>query len=80
MMMMGVVTALLVAFTLFPSIMRLLKTDESQLGTGLRLNLTGFLARATDRLNNTVLVIYGLILLFSVIGLSQLNLSGHEPV
>ena len=73
MMMMGVVTALLVAFTLFPSIMRLLKTDESQLGTGLRLNLTGFLARATDRLNNTVLVIYGLILLFSVIGLSQLR-------
>ena len=73
MMMMGVVTALLVAFTLFPSIMSLLKTDESQLGTGLRLNLTGFLARATDRLNNTVLVIYGLILLFSVIGLSQLR-------
>ena len=73
MMMMGVVTALLVAFTLFPSIMSLLKTDESPLGTGLRLNLTGFLARATDRLNNTVLVIYGLILLFSMIGLSQLR-------
>lgn len=73
MMMMGVVTALLVAFTLFPSIMSLLKADESQLGTGLRLNLTGFLARATDRLNNTVLVIYGLILLFSMMGLSQLR-------
>ena len=73
MMMMGVVTALSVAFTLFPSIMSLLKTDASQLGTGLRLNLTGFLARATDRLNNTVLVIYGLILLFSMIGLSQLR-------
>ena len=73
MMMMGVVTALLVAFTLFPSIMSLLKTDASRLGTGLRLNLTGFLARATDRLNNTVLVIYGLILLFSMIGLSQLR-------
>ena len=73
MMMMGVVTALLVAFTLFPSIMSLLGTDESQLATGLRLNLTGFLARATDKLNNTVLVIYGLILLFSMIGLSQLR-------
>ena len=73
MMMMGVVTALLVAFTLFPSIMSLLKTDASRFGTGLRLNLTGFLARATDRLNNTVLVIYGLILLFSMIGLSQLR-------
>ena len=73
MMMMGVVTALLVAFTLFPSIMSLLKPDESQLATGLRLNLTGFLAHATDKLNNTVLVIYGLILIFSIIGLSQLR-------
>ncbi|MED5310705.1 MAG: MMPL family transporter, partial [Pseudomonadota bacterium] len=73
MMMMGVVTALLVAFTLFPSIMSLLGADESQLATGLRLNLTGFLARATDKLNNTVLVIYGLILLFSMIGLGQLR-------
>ena len=73
MMMMGVVTALLVAFTLFPSIMSLLKPDESQRATGLRLNLTGFLAHATDKLNNTVLVIYGLILIFSIIGLSQLR-------
>ena len=73
MMMMGVVTALLVAFTLFPSIMSLLGADESQLATGLRLNLTGFLARATDKLNNTVLVIYGLILLFSMIGLGLLR-------
>ena len=73
MMMMGVVTALLVAFTLFPSIMSLLGTDESHFATGLRLNLTGFLARATEKLNNTVLVIYGLILLFSMIGLSQLR-------
>ena len=80
MMMMGVVTALLVAFTLFPSIMSLLKTDESQLGTGLRLNLTGFLARATDRLSNTVLVIYGLILLFSVIGLSQLRVETASSI
>ena len=73
MMMMGVVTALFVAFTLFPSIMSLLGADESQLATGLRLNLTGYLARATDKLNNTVLVIYGLILLFSMIGLSLLR-------
>jgi len=73
MMMMGVTTALLVAFTLFPSIMSLLKTDETQLSSDLSLNMTGFLARATDKLNNNVLVIYGLILLFSVIGLSQLK-------
>ena len=73
MMMMGVATALLVAFTLFPSIMSLLKTDETQLSGDLRLNLTGFLARVTDKLNNNLLLVYGLILLFSVIGLSKLR-------
>ncbi len=73
MMMMGVVTALVVAFTLFPSIMSLLKKDESQISTNLRLNLTDFLARATDKLKANVLVLYGLILLFSLIGLSKLR-------
>ena len=73
MMMMGVVTALIVAFTLFPSIMSLLKKDDSQISANLRLNLTDFLARATDKLKINVLVLYGLILLFSLIGLSKLR-------
>ncbi len=73
MMMMGVATALLVAFTLFPSIMSLLKKDETQISSELKLNLTGALANLTDKLRMNVLVIYGLILAFSVAGLSMLR-------
>ena len=40
MMMMGVATALLVAFTLFPAILSIIKKDESKHSSNLRLNLT----------------------------------------
>lgn len=73
MMMMGVATALVVAFTLFPSIMSLLKPDNTSLSGDLRLNLTSLLARLTDRLGLGVLVIYGLIFMFSAYGLTQLR-------
>lgn len=73
MMMMGVATALIVAFTIFPSIMSLLKKDESQISSNLKLNLTGALATLTDKLKTNVLVIYALILAFSVAGLSMLR-------
>ena len=61
MMMMGVATALIVAFTLFPSIMSTLPADRSRLSPDLRLNLTSALARLTDRLRGWVFVIYALI-------------------
>jgi len=73
MMMMGVATALLVAFTLFPSVMSILNKDESQSSPNLKLNLTSALANLTDRLGRKVLVAYALVLLFSVIGLSQIR-------
>ena len=73
MMMMGVVTAMIVAFTLFPSIMSMLKKDESEYSSNLKLNLTGMLANFTDKLKLNVLVIYALILAFSIIGLSKLR-------
>jgi len=73
MMMMGVATALLVAFTLFPAIMSLLPPDNSQLSTDLKLNLTTALAKVTDRLRGNVLVVYVLVTAFSVIGLTQLR-------
>ncbi len=73
MMMMGVATALIVAFTIFPSIMSLLKKDESKISSDLKLNLTGALATLTDKLKTNVLVIYALILAFSVAGLSMLR-------
>lgn len=73
MMMMGVATALLVAFTLFPAVMSMLKADTSRFSSDLRLNLTGALANFTDKLKTHVLTLYGLIVVFSVIGLTQLR-------
>ncbi len=73
MMMMGVATALLVVFTLFPAVMSILKKDESHLSSDLKLNLTSALANLTDRLKGKVLVVYTLVFLFSVAGLSQLR-------
>ena len=61
MMMMGVATALIVAFTLFPSVMSSLKEDETALSSELRLNLTSALAFFTDALKGRNLVLYGLI-------------------
>ena len=73
MMMMGVATALLVAFTLFPSVLKTLKADELQVSSDLRLNLTGALASITDKLKGMVLIIYALVLVFSVVGLTRLR-------
>ena len=73
MMMMGVATALIVAFTLFPSVMKSLKVDDTQLSGGLRLNLTAALADITDALKGRVLIIYILVLVFSLVGLTRLR-------
>ncbi len=73
MMMMGVATALIVAYTLFPSIMSTLPADRSRLSSDLRLNLTSALARLTDKLRGWVFVIYALILIVGVTGLTRLR-------
>lgn len=73
MMMMGVATALLVAFTLFPAIMSLLPADTTQLSGDLKLNLTTGLAKITDHLKGRVLWVYALVTLVSVVGLTQLR-------
>ena len=73
MMMMGVATALIVAFTLFPSVMSSLKEDETALSSELRLNLTSALAFFTDALKGRILLLYGLILILSILGLTRLR-------
>ncbi|MBT4257452.1 MAG: MMPL family transporter, partial [Gammaproteobacteria bacterium] len=73
MMMMGVATALIVAFTLFPAILSIIKKDETQLTANLKLNLTTALATITDKLKGRVLIIYTFVVLFSVIGLTQIR-------
>ncbi|MFT4815107.1 MAG: putative RND superfamily exporter protein [Pseudohongiellaceae bacterium] len=73
MMMMGVATALLVAFTLFPAILSIIKKDESKQSSNLRLNLTSALADVTAKLDNKILYIYLGVALISGIGLSQIR-------
>jgi len=73
MMMMGVATALIVAFTLFPAVMSTMQADTTQVSPDLRLNLTAALATLTDKLKGNVLIIYGLILVLSVLGLTRLR-------
>ena len=73
MMMMGVATALIVAFTLFPAILSILNKDESKISANVKLNLTSALASATEKLGNKVLYIYLTVVLLSGIGLSQIR-------
>lgn len=72
-MVMGVITALLVVFALFPAIVSLLPKEKVDASRDLKLNLTGALARGTDRLGNKVIYIYAVVLLLSIIGLSRLQ-------
>ena len=73
MMVMGVATALVVAFTLFPAVMSSLRADDAALSSDLRLNLTSALAKITDKFKSNILVIYGVILILSILGLTKLR-------
>jgi predicted RND superfamily exporter protein len=72
-MVIGVLTALLVVFTLFPALMALFSKDEAVYEHQTSLALTSGLARMTDRLGNKVLWISAVVLIFSVVGLSRLK-------
>ncbi len=72
-MVIGVTTALLVVFLVFPAVMSLLQNDEEKLSNKTTMALTSALARATDRLGNKVLIISALLLVFSVVGLMRLK-------
>ena len=71
--MMGVATALIVAFTLFPAVMTILSSDTTKLSSQLKFNLTGALANITAKLKGYILIIYGVILILSIIGLTRLR-------
>lgn len=73
MMMLGVVTALMVVFTLFPAILSIISRDESEISPSLRLNLTSALAEVTAKLDNKILYIYLGVVIISGIGLSQIR-------
>ncbi len=72
-MVIGVLTALLVVFALFPALMSLFSKDETVYQHQSSFALTSALARVTDRLGNKVLWISGGLFIFSVVGLMQLK-------
>jgi len=72
-MVMGVATALTVVFLLFPAMQKLMPPEPDVPTRAPRINLTGALARLTEKQGNRVLVAYALVLLVSVIGLSRLQ-------
>ncbi len=73
MMMIGVFTALLVVFTLFPAVMSTLEEHQVKRVDSSKWDVTGVLARFTDRLKGGVLVLFGMLAVFTVIGLSMLR-------
>jgi len=72
-MVIGVLTALLVVFTLFPALMSLFNKEDEVYEHQTSLALTSGLARMTDRLGNKVLWISALVLVFSIVGLTRLK-------
>ena len=72
-MVIGVLTALLVVFTLFPALMTLFSKDDEVYTHQSLLALTSGLARMTDRLGNKVLWIAALVLVLSIVGLTRLK-------
>ena len=73
MMVMGMLASLIVVFVMFPAVMSLLPIDPTKLSPDLKLHLTSALARLTDTLKNKVLYIYAGVLIFSVLGLTRLE-------
>ncbi len=72
-MVMGVATALIVVFLLFPAMMTLLPAEPAVPARAPKINLTGALARLTERSGRYILLAYALVLLVSVIGVSRLQ-------
>ncbi|MGM0633795.1 MAG: efflux RND transporter permease subunit, partial [Pseudomonadota bacterium] len=68
-----VATALVIVFLLFPAMMSLLPAEKKDYGAAKPLPVTEALGRITDRGGQSVLWVYGLVLVVSVIGISRLE-------
>lgn len=72
MMVLGVFTALVLTFLLFPAVLVLLKESKTT-STGKSLDITPLLARLTSRHGKVVLGLAGLLFIFSFVGMSRLK-------
>ncbi len=72
-MVMGVLTALIVVFLLFPAMMSLLPAEKRERPKAMRASFTALLAKTTDKLGNKLLWIYALVFVVSAIGITRLQ-------
>jgi predicted RND superfamily exporter protein len=73
MMSVGLIVSLLVTFLLFPAVLMLLPNETPPGGRGWRFSLTSILARFTEGHGVLIVVISGLVLILSLIGISRLE-------
>lgn len=73
MMIAGLIVSLIVTFLLFPAVLMLMPRKELSGIKEWRFSLTSILARFTERRGALIVIISGLLLIFSLIGISRLN-------
>jgi len=73
MMIIGLIVSLTVTFLLFPALLMLIPKDTLSARSRWRISLTSFLARFTEAHGVLILSITGLVLIFSLIGISKLK-------
>lgn len=72
-MVMGMITSFCIVFLLFPALMSLMKPEPEARLRSPRFNFTMMLARLTDRVGVLLLGAFALVFVFSVIGISRLQ-------
>lgn len=70
---MGVITALIIVFLLFPALMSLLPPEKIQPLQTSRINVTNALAKITEKAGKAVLWVFVAMFVFSVVGLTRLQ-------
>ena len=73
MMIAGLIVSLVVTFLLFPTVLMLMPKDSPPAGRRWHFPVTSFLARFTECHGVLIMVISGLVLVFSLIGISKLE-------
>jgi len=73
MMIVGLIVSLLVTFLLFPAVLMLVPKEKAPARRGWRFSLTSVLARFTEAFGVLIVVISGLVLVASLVGVSRLE-------
>ena len=77
MMVFGITIAMVLAFTLFPAALVLLKRERAARENTITVAITRFLARSNERYGNWILLGFSILALLSVVGISQLTVENR---